>query len=100
MVALFIFPQRKSQKVLLSVSYLIEKSISLLDSLKGKEKESILPRMVRLRLRFNISENVTDEMKDEFNNLTNEMSKVNHIHPSALQDEDSEWLSENEYFKN
>ena len=77
-----------------------EKSINLLDSLKGKEKESILPRMVRLRLRFNISENVTDEMKDEFNNLTNEMSKVNHIHPSALQDEDSEWLSENEYFKN
>ena len=76
------------------------KIYNLLDSLKGKEKESILPRMVRLRLRFNISENVTDEMKDEFNNLTNEMSKVNHIHPSALQDEDSEWLSENEYFKN
>ena len=74
-----------------------DKSINLLDSLKGKEKESILARMVRLRLRFNISESVTDEMKDEFNDLTNEMSKTNQGHSSTLQDEDLEWLSSNEY---
>jgi lipopolysaccharide biosynthesis regulator YciM len=74
-----------------------EKSVNLLDSLKGKEKESILAGMVRLRLQFNISESVTDEMKDEFNNLTNEMSKTGQGHSSTLQDEDLEWLSENEY---
>ena len=74
-----------------------DKSIALLDSLKGKEKESILARMVRLRLRFNLSEMVTDEMKNEFNDLTNEMSKTNQGHPYALQDEDLEWLNENEY---
>ena len=76
-----------------------QKSVSLLDSLKGKEKESILAGMVRLRLRFNISESITDEMKDEFNNLTNEMSKRNQGYSSTLKDEDLEWLSENEYSK-
>ena len=76
-----------------------QKSVSLLDSLKGKEKESVLAGMVRLRLRFNISKSITDEMKDEFNNLTNEMSKRNQGHSSTLKDEDLEWLSENEYSK-
>ena len=76
-----------------------QKSVSLLDSLKGKEKESVLAGMVRLRLRFNISQSITDEMKDEFNNLTNEMSKRNQGHSSTLKDEDLEWLSENEYSK-
>ena len=76
-----------------------QKSVSLLDSLKGKEKESVLAGMVRLRLRFNISQSITDEMKDEFNNLTNEMSKRNQGHSSTLKDEDLEWLSENEHSK-
>ena len=74
-----------------------EKSISLLDSLKDKEKESILARMVRLRIRFNISESVTDEIKDEFNDLTDKLSKTNQIDSFKYEDEDIEWLSNNEY---
>ena len=77
-----------------------DKSISLLDSIKGKDKESVLARMVRLRLRFNISSKVTDEMKDEFNDLMNEISKGRQSHSSILEDADFEWLNENEHSEN
>ena len=53
--------------------------------------------MVRLRIQFNISEKVTSEMKDEFNNLTDKMSKESHLDPSSSKDEDLEWLKENEF---
>jgi len=72
-----------------------EKSISLLDSLKDKEKESVLARMVRLRIRFNVSDNVTEEMKNEFNDLTDKMSKTNQLNLSN-RDEDVEWLNNND----
>ena len=77
-----------------------EKSNSLLDSLKDEDKQSVLARMVRLRIRFNISSQVTDEMKSEFNKLTDQMSKASQFDSSASKDNDLEWLEDNEYTKN
>ena len=73
-----------------------EKSIKLLDTLKEKDKQSILARMVRLKLRFNISDSITDDIKDELNDMTDIMSKSDQDYSSSSKDEDIEWLSDNE----
>ena len=72
-----------------------DKSITLLDSIKDKAKESVLAKMVRLKLRLNISNETSDDIKKEFNELTEVMSKTESLSSSNLEDEDYLWLSEN-----
>ena len=54
--------------------------------------------MVRLKLRLNISNGISDNIKKEFEDLTNAMSKTEFL-SSNLQDEDYLWLSENDFNK-
>jgi len=72
-----------------------DKSITLLDSIKDKSKESVLAKMVRLKLRLNISNEISDDIKKEFDDLTEVMSKTESLSSSNLEDEDYLWLSEN-----
>jgi len=76
-----------------------DKSIALLDSIKDKAKESVLAKMVRLKLRLNISNETSDDIKKEFNDLTETMSKTESLSSSNLEDEDYLWLSENDLNK-
>ena len=76
-----------------------DKSIALLDSIKDKAKESILAKKVRLKLRLNISNETSDDIKKEFNDLTETMSKTESFSSSNLEDEDYLWLSENDLNK-
>ena len=76
-----------------------QKSINLLDSLKEKDKQSALARMVRLKLRIKLSDNISDEIKKEFDDLTDEMSKAEENFSTNFEDEDILWLSENDFEK-
>ena len=55
--------------------------------------------MVRLKLRLNISNETSDDIKKEFNDLTEAMSKTESSSSSNLEDEDYLWLSENDLNK-
>ena len=63
--------------------------------IKDKSKESVLAKMVRLKLRLNISNEISDDIKKEFDDLTEVMSKTESLSSSNLEDEDYLWLSEN-----
>ena len=76
-----------------------QKSVNLLNSLKEKDKQSVLARMVRLKLRIKISDNISDDIKKEFDDLTDAMSKAEETSSSSFEDEDILWLSENDFEK-
>jgi len=73
-----------------------QKSINLLDSLKEKDKQSILARMVRLKLRVKISDSISSDIKKEFDDLVDSMTKTEKD-ISDLDDEDAIWLAENSF---
>ena len=73
-----------------------QKSINLLDSLKEKDKQSILARMVRLKLRVKISDSISNDIKKEFDDLVDSMTKTEKD-ISDLDDEDAIWLAENSF---
>ena len=73
-----------------------QKSINLLDSLKEKDKQSVLARMVRLKLRIKISDSISNDIKKEFDDLVDSMTKTEED-ISALDDEDAIWLAENDF---
>ena len=73
-----------------------QKSINLLDSLKEKDKQSVLARMVRLKLRVKISNSVSNDIKKEFDDLVDSMTKAEKD-ISDLDDEDAIWLAENSF---
>ena len=73
-----------------------QKSINLLDSLKEKDKQSVLARMVRLKLRVKISNSVSNDIKKEFDDLVDSMTKTEKD-ISDLDDEDAIWLAENSF---
>ena len=74
-----------------------QKSISLLDSIKDITKDSVLAQMVRLKLKLNLSNETSDEIKNEFNELADKMSKTSSLSPSSSDDEDYEWLCRNDF---
>ena len=73
-----------------------QKSINLLDSLKEKDKQSVLARMVRLKLRVKISDSISNDIKKEFDDLVDSMTKTEKD-ISDLDDEDAIWLAENSF---
>lgn len=73
-----------------------QKSISLLDSIKDVAKDSILAQMVRLKLKMNLSNETSESIKTEFNNLADQMSKTSSLSSSNLEDEDYLWLRNND----
>jgi lipopolysaccharide biosynthesis regulator YciM len=74
-----------------------QKSVSLLDSIKDISKDSVLAHMVRLKLKLNLSNDISDEIKSDFNELADKMSKTSSLSPSSSKDEDYEWLCSNEF---
>ena len=78
-----------------------EKSVHLLDNLKEEDKQSPLAKMLRLKLKINLTDNASTELKDEFEELTKEMINVIGDHSlSESGDEDLVWLHENESTSN
>ena len=75
----------------------IQKSITLLDSIKEIAKDSVLAQMVRLKLKLNLSNETSDEIKNEFNDLAEKMSKTSSLSSSSLEDEDYNWLCRNDF---
>ena len=75
----------------------IQKSITLLDSIKEIAKDSLLAQMVRLKLKLNLSNETSDEIKNEFNDLAEKMSKTSSLSSSSLEDEDYNWLCSNDF---
>ena len=73
-----------------------QKSIFLLDSIKDVAKDSLLAQMVRLKLKLNLSDETSEEIKKEFNNLAEQMSKRSSLSSSTLEDEDYLWLCNND----
>ena len=73
-----------------------QKSIFLLDSIKDVAKDSLLAQMVRLKLKLNLSDETSEEIKKEFNNLAEQMSKRSSLSSSSLEDEDYLWLCNND----
>jgi len=74
-----------------------QKSINLLDSLKEKDKQSVLARMVRLKLRVKISDGISNDIKKEFDDLVDSMTKTEEGNDSNFDDEDVIWLAENDF---
>ena len=68
----------------------------MLDSIKDVAKDSILAQMVRLKLKMNLSNETSESIKKEFNNLADQMSKTRSLSSSNLQDEDYLWLCNND----
>ena len=52
--------------------------------------------MVRLKLKMNLSNETSESIKKEFNNLANQMSKTSSLSSSNLEDEDYLWLCNND----
>ena len=52
--------------------------------------------MVRLKLKLNLSDETSEEIKKEFNNLAEQMSKRSSLSSSSLEDEDYLWLCNND----
>jgi len=76
-----------------------DKSVALLDSIKDRAKESVLAKMVRIKLRLNISDEISDNIKKEFDELADAMSKTKSLSSSDLDDEDYLWLNNNDLNK-
>ena len=76
-----------------------DKSVALLDSIKDRAKESVLAKMVRIKLRLNISDEIPDDIKKEFDELADAMSKTKSLSSSDLDDEDYLWLNNNDLNK-
>ena len=77
-----------------------EKSISLLDSLNEKDKQSFYARMVRMKLRLNITDGISEEIIKEFEDMTKQLTKSDHLSFSDSIDEDLKWLQETDEIKN
>ena len=73
-----------------------QKSIDLLDSLKQKDKESYIVKMLRLKLKIHLDNSLSDVIKDEFDEITKEMINMTDDSLSLeLKDKDFKWLNEN-----
>ena len=81
---------------IVSFRYDLEKIRSDRLDMTDVAKDSLLAQMVRLKLKLNLSDDTSEEIKKEFNNLAEQMSKRSSLSSSSLEDEDYLWLCNND----